>query len=486
MSSSKNIKQLIRNMSAGVIQIGSQEKVETVDSFIEEATPLSPSSKFSESNINIPGHNLIKYMMLSHWDNILGPRVVHFWNMGTSEFDTSFLSRISSQSLSGEICREVTSFIDHKLYEISDADVFVTAFIFTAMGISGPCVHALSIVIQKSDMTFFLNIQHLFLKCFERIIRKFKVNLSQVSVDFTFETTYIEFGELCHQCIENIGYLKKSMFPQKILLSSTYLCPAHHLDRDFLSCCISSHLSTFGRSFVIGDKVDSVNMMVKTLSLFNSPKERCCSRLAQQNGPHPYHHDMWLQGQVQTSDHLDLPVAEILYSQYPTTIIDLSQKMVRESPAYTEHVIHSQDQWYNELIGLQYEVTEPSIPQGELFFLHDKSDTLVSGLLDELDKLPSDCGVREAYIQQFNRSIQYKALCIIKYVECETNSGTIPFKGDLKKLQKDVCILSEGDFRIYLSAAEKLKPGLMGFIYSSKFSREHSNSGLSTNKPYVR
>lgn len=180
MSSSKNIKQLIRNMSAGVIQIGSQEKVETVDSFIEEATPLSPSSKFSESNINIPGHNLIKYMMLSHWDNILGPRVVHFWNMGTSEFDTSFLSRISSQSLSGEICREVTSFIDHKLYEISDADVFVTAFIFTAMGISGPCVHALSIVIQKSDMTFFLNIQHLFLKCFERIIRKFKVNLSQV------------------------------------------------------------------------------------------------------------------------------------------------------------------------------------------------------------------------------------------------------------------------------------------------------------------
>ena len=38
--------------------------------------------------------------------------------------------------------------------------------------------------------------------------------------------------------------------------------------------------------------------------------------------------------------------------------------MVRESPAYTEHVIHSQDQWYNELIGLQYEVAEPSIPQG--------------------------------------------------------------------------------------------------------------------------
>lgn len=39
--------------------------------------------------------------------------------------------------------------------------------------------------------------------------------------------------------------------------------------------------------------------MLKTLSLFNSPKERYCSRLVQQNEPSQYHHDMWLQGQVQ-------------------------------------------------------------------------------------------------------------------------------------------------------------------------------------------
>lgn len=192
MSASKNIKKIIRNMSAGVIQIGSQENEEPVHSFSEKITPLSPSSKFTESNIDIPGQNLIKYMMLSHWDNILGPRVVHVWNMGTDSLDSGFLSRISSQSLSGEICREVTSFIDHKMYEIPDADVFVTAFIFTAMGISGPCVHTLSIVIKKSDMTFFLNIQQLFLKCFERIIRKFKVNLDQVILFFLNHFRYFK------------------------------------------------------------------------------------------------------------------------------------------------------------------------------------------------------------------------------------------------------------------------------------------------------
>lgn len=211
MSASKNIKKIIRNMSAGVIQIGSQEKEEPVHSFSGgEITPLSPSSKFTESSIDIPGQNLIKYMMLSHWDNILGPRVVHVWNMGTGSLDSGFLSRISSQSLSGEICREVTSFIDHKLYEIPDADVFVTAFIFTAMGISGPCVHALSIVIQKSDMTFFLNIQQLFLKCFERIIRKFKVNLDQVIYSFLLFYAYdkccisFEIYFYFHKCVHAI------------------------------------------------------------------------------------------------------------------------------------------------------------------------------------------------------------------------------------------------------------------------------------------
>jgi hypothetical protein len=182
MSSSKNIKQMIRNISAGVIQIGSQEKAEPCDSFQGGITPLSPSSKFTESKIDIPGQTLIKYMMLSHWDNILGPRVVHVWNMGSSSLDMTLLSRISSQSLSGEICREVTNFVDHKMYEIPESDVFVTAFIFSALGISGPCVHALSIVIHKSDMVFFLNTQQLFQKCFERIIGKFKVILSQVLV----------------------------------------------------------------------------------------------------------------------------------------------------------------------------------------------------------------------------------------------------------------------------------------------------------------
>lgn len=86
-------------------------------------------------------------MMLFYWDNIFGLRVVYVWNMGIDLLDFGFLLRISSQSLSGEICREVISFIDYKMYEILDVDVFVIVFIFIVMGISGFCVYILFIVI---------------------------------------------------------------------------------------------------------------------------------------------------------------------------------------------------------------------------------------------------------------------------------------------------------------------------------------------------
>lgn len=141
-------------------------------------------------------------MMLFYWDNIFGLRVVYVWNMGIDFLDFGFLLRISSQSLSGEICREVISFIDYKMYEILDVDVFVIVFIFIVMGISGFCVYILFIVIKKLDMIFFLNIQQLFLKCFERIIRKFKVNFDQVILFFLNYFQYFKYLIIkCQFCI---------------------------------------------------------------------------------------------------------------------------------------------------------------------------------------------------------------------------------------------------------------------------------------------
>ena len=43
--------------------------------------------------------------------------------------------------------------------------------------------------------------------------------------------------------------------------SDTAFYPDHVLERDFLGKCIASHLMTFGRSLVIGETADRINLV---------------------------------------------------------------------------------------------------------------------------------------------------------------------------------------------------------------------------------
>ncbi|KAK3089825.1 hypothetical protein FSP39_006837 [Pinctada imbricata] len=214
-------------------------------------------------------------------------------------------------------------------------------------------------------------------------------------------------------------------------------------------------------------KTFGIFQMMKTLAMFNSSHERMCSRLVSSTNPTSYHHDLWLQGSCQEDDSGQLHIQEILYSQYPTSVINLVSRDIKQSPKFTDHVVHNYNEHKNELIGLHSEDTDMNLPGRELFTDFDQADTLVHSLLDELDKLPADCGIREAYISQFVRVIQKKALSLIKYIEGETNYGAQPYKGGMRKLRQDLCIMSDGDFRIILAAAEKLKSGLYWFLFGS-------------------
>lgn len=44
-------------------------------------------------------------------------------------------------------------------------------------------------------------------------------------------------------------------------LSNTAFCPEHVLEVDFLSRCVASHLMTFGRSLVVGETADRINLV---------------------------------------------------------------------------------------------------------------------------------------------------------------------------------------------------------------------------------
>lgn len=181
---SKSLKIVTRpNVDAGVIKVGTKEvNIDNDYGLTECLSPTTPSSSFSSSLIKIEHEGIINCILLSHWDNILGPRIAHLWTIPDKpHYSQLVLNKVCSQALSGEICRECDNcFIDYKFYTNSEESVLIPSFIFTANSMTGPAVHSISLLIDKSHMSFYLNIQHLVIRCLERLISKLRILLHKV------------------------------------------------------------------------------------------------------------------------------------------------------------------------------------------------------------------------------------------------------------------------------------------------------------------
>ena len=92
---------------SGVRTVNVQGQMDFPDDLI---SPTSPSSAFSVSAIGNIELSFIDALLLCQWDNILGPRLEHVWYVsGRPQPHTNILRFITTQVLSGEICRDVES-----------------------------------------------------------------------------------------------------------------------------------------------------------------------------------------------------------------------------------------------------------------------------------------------------------------------------------------------------------------------------------------
>ena len=57
---------------------------------------------------------------------------------------------------------------------------------------------------------------------------------------------------------------------------------------------------------------------------------------------------------LQEESKVILPMTEICASRYPTTIIDLTSRDVKQTQTYSDHILHRYETIKNELICLQY------------------------------------------------------------------------------------------------------------------------------------
>ena len=165
---------------------------------VEYASPLSPkspSSIFTKTVLEGSKGSIISAILLSQWDNILGPRIRHLWtNENQNNITLDILNHVASHTLSGEICRDPTERdIDTKFYVIKDKGVVVTAFVFGAMGLSDMAVHSLSIIVPHSQLNSFLHLHDLSLRWLTRFISKLRILLEKgpTSLPITIFTRYL-------------------------------------------------------------------------------------------------------------------------------------------------------------------------------------------------------------------------------------------------------------------------------------------------------
>lgn len=456
MATEKGVRHLnlSRSTDSGIVEIAGSG-----DMGSRGGSPLSPSSAFGQRTVADVPHSFIDAVLFCHWDNILGPRLEHVWYVSErSQPHVNILRFITSQVLSGEICRELhTSLVDFKFFDIPDKGVVIPSFVFSAQRGVDLALHALALIIPNSELSVFLQVNDVVQSWFTRIIARFRVLLNKR----TFGEEDVErFTCWLRCCLRMLSSLHEAALPHTIYLSYTALCPSCNLEQDFLQQAIASHLMTFGRSIVVGRSPERVNKVVHTLALFSWETERACSRQAVDGKHWPYAHDLCIQGILKNKDgSYDLPMRDILYSRYPSSIIDVQKRDIRQSSSLAEHSQLSYVVTVEELNHLYSDRGNMS-SFTSMFRSADIPETLVRTLLDELHKLPVQRGIREAFVMHFMHLLQRRAITLVKHVEVETQRGTQPFRGGLKKLRLDLNLSLDGDLRIVLAAAEKLKPGL--------------------------
>ena len=166
---------------------GTQEgNGDSVPNFLE--SPLSPSSVFTKSVIADSDGSMVNSILLSVWDNILGPKIQHLWtSQNGMHLQRDVLGHIASLSLNGEICRDpLEKNIDMKFYKMAEKEVIVTAFVFSAMGKMGMSVFSLALMMQWHELKAYLTLHELCVSWTNRLISKLRILIEQVNISSQF------------------------------------------------------------------------------------------------------------------------------------------------------------------------------------------------------------------------------------------------------------------------------------------------------------
>lgn len=116
-------------------------------------------------------------IVLSFWDNVLGPRLSHAWRgSGDAKTQEESVKYVVSRTLNGELLRDAPeNLVDNKLFVLKERDIICFTFIFTGRDKSGTNVSALSLIVPHSQFKEFLPFVELIEERVKILIAKLRV-----------------------------------------------------------------------------------------------------------------------------------------------------------------------------------------------------------------------------------------------------------------------------------------------------------------------
>lgn len=213
---------------------------------------LEPIPEHRRSKLSQP-YTYFSAVVLSVWDNILGPQVHHVWFGPTAErLQPDIVQYVSSHTLNGEIVR--TDFgekpgdrISAKLFVFSEKRVCVTAFIFKGYTKSGPCLFSLCLVMTLDQLTSYLPLHDLceakMQSCVTKLIGMQKQGLPISRFSATIQAFVQSIANITLAPLSNVKvqdmplFMEASLRPTSCVLqlqSTVFQASVEMFERDFL------------------------------------------------------------------------------------------------------------------------------------------------------------------------------------------------------------------------------------------------------------
>ncbi|GLH11653.1 Uncharacterized protein GBIM_16399 [Gryllus bimaculatus] len=438
--------------------------------------------------------NIIFAVILSRWDDIMGPQTVHAWleenpvargllNTEVNSPSSSYVDTLP-ESKSGvhvtsnhklveqnvyimKAVKYVTSHTvnytgiclnssasllyeqESNLFVVPDLELVAQSLVFHARSLDTTVPFSLSVLVGYQHYEYFLHLRRLCHQWLRRMAERLHeplVKCMSTSTGFT-SISVTRLNNWVLEFWHTIFSLGKCGLGNSLLA-----CGADMLNHPLLERALTSHLQTFGCTVIMGTSSSDINALISFLALFLDSDEKFCSRLVLPTMKYSYHVGLFVQGLLLDEFGCrELCSVDLAASPYLVTAVDLTKGVNANAVRQTspQNLNRSGDGFGKTQLhrSILYPVKE--------------SASLIKSLLKDMQHIPPSSW--QHFIGIFKKKINSLAYMLLSFMHqsvMEYRGGSLQLE---RYLMKNMNLL-ESDFLIVLAAAEKLKPGIYDHV----------------------